>query len=321
MILGEIMMKKIVLYGAGVRGQKIAKMMVEKEIELAGFLDSYKAGQTVEVDGLHGVKKFEIFSLDQIEKNKDEYKIIITIADYEETSKIKKTLKDIEVTTIENVLYSKTSDEMHNRMYVIDYHTNEMEEWYDAAENVLGVFWDKGSTFLSMFTSLDLDNVVELACGHGRHVARYEQSANKITLVDVVDKNISYCKKRFSDKHKISFYTNNGYDLSELESNTYTALFTYDSMVHFEMMDIFGYLKETKRILKSGGRALFHHSNNTEDYRITFSTGSCGRNYMSKQLFAYLVNRAGLKVLEQKLIDWSGHKALDCLTLVEKSGI
>ncbi len=313
-------MKKILLFGAGIRGQKIAQMMIEKEIEPAGFLDSYKAGQTVTVEGLHGERKFEIFSLDQIEKNGDEYKIIITIADYEEAAKVREILKNIEVTTAEEVLYSQTDGEAPNRKYVIDYHTNEMEEWYDAAENALGVFWGEGSSFLPMFQCLDLDNVVELACGHGRHVTAYERNANKITLVDVVDKNIFYCKKRFSDKDKISFYTNNGYDLSELPSDAYTALFTYDSMVHFEMMDIFGYLKETKRILKSGGRALFHHSNNTEDYRITFSTGSCGRNYMSKQLFAYLANRAGLKVLEQKLIDWSGHKDLDCLTLVEKSG-
>ena len=38
---------------------------------------------------------------------------------------------------------------------------------------------------------------------------------------------------------------------------------------------------------------------------------------MSKQLFAYLANRAGLEVLEQKVIDWGGIKGLDCLSLVE----
>ena len=39
---------------------------------------------------------------------------------------------------------------------------------------------------------------------------------------------------------------------------------------------------------------------------------------MSKQLFAYLADRAGLEVLEQRVIDWGGKKDLDCLTLVEK---
>lgn len=71
-------------------------------------------------------------------------------------------------------------------------------------------------------------------------------------------------------------------------------------------------------VLVSGGRALFHHSNNSADYRITFSTGQSGRNYMRKQLFAYLAVRAGFKVLEQHVIDWGDKKNLDCLTLLEK---
>ena len=39
---------------------------------------------------------------------------------------------------------------------------------------------------------------------------------------------------------------------------------------------------------------------------------------MSAQLFAYLSNRAGLKVVEQKIINWGKSKDLDCITLVEK---
>ena len=39
---------------------------------------------------------------------------------------------------------------------------------------------------------------------------------------------------------------------------------------------------------------------------------------MSKQLFAYLANRAGLEVLEQRVINWGNIEGLDCLTLVEK---
>ena len=86
------------------------------------------------------------------------------------------------------------------------------------------------------------------------------------------------------------------------------------------MPDIFEYLRETERVLQPGGLALFHHSNNTDDYRITFSTGTSGRNYMSAQLFAYLANRAGLNVKDQRLINWNGVNNLDCLTLVEKLG-
>ena len=124
--------------------------------------------------------------------------------------------------------------------------------------------------------------------------------------------------KGADSKIYLVYYVNNAYNMKGLKSQAYTSLFTYDAMVHFEMLDIFNYLKETYRILQNGGRALFHHSNNTENYRITFSTGTYGRNYMSSELFAYLANRAGLKVIGQFLYDWGGIKNLDCVTLVEK---
>lgn len=136
--------------------------------------------------------------------------------------------------------------------------------------------------------------------------------------MDILDKNIAYCKARFQGCSKIQYYVNSGYDLKKLRSDTYSSIFSYDAMVHFEMMDIFEYLKETKRILRPGGRALFHHSNNTEDYRITFSTGTFGRNYMSGQIFAHLADRAELKLIDQRIINWAGREDLDCLSLVEK---
>ncbi len=37
---------------------------------------------------------------------------------------------------------------------------------------------------------------------------------------------------------------------------------------------------------------------------------------MSKQLFAYLANCAGLTVIEQREIDWAGEEKLDCIALV-----
>lgn len=39
---------------------------------------------------------------------------------------------------------------------------------------------------------------------------------------------------------------------------------------------------------------------------------------MSAQLFAYLEDRAGLKVVGQTIMDWENVDGLDCLTLVEK---
>lgn len=316
-------MKEIILYGAGKTGKKVARILNRHGIQIAGFCDSMKTGNvTFDVGGGKTETK-PILDLENIAIYK--YVILITISDYDQSIKVRKKIDEykIEITTVEQVLYPGQNAVSRSRDYVAEYHADEMEEYFLQAEQQedLMVFWREDGIFRQMFRKLNIKSVIELACGRGRHVPQYSMDARKIVLVDILKKNIDYCKERFGKETKISYCVNNGYDLRDLESETYTALFTYDSMVHFEMLDIFQYLKETYRILVSGGRALFHHSNSTEDYRITYSTGTYGRNYMGKELFAYLSNRAGLIVLEQHVIDWNGKSELDCLTLVEKPNV
>lgn len=50
-----------------------------------------------------------------------------------------------------------------------------------------------------MFQQLDLTNVVELACGRGRHVPMYIDKAGGVTLVDILQKNIEICQERFKE--------------------------------------------------------------------------------------------------------------------------
>lgn len=194
-----------------------------------------------------------------------------------------------------------------------------MDSYFESAEseNAINRFWQEDSAFYQMFRRLNLDNVIELACGRGRHVPMYEKYANAITLVDILEENIEMCRERFKDRNNIFYYCNNGVDLSGLPDNTYTSLFTYDAMVHFEMLDIASYLKEFYRVLKPGSYVLAHHSNNTSDYRASFENAVGGRSFMSTDVFAYLAYRSGFEIVEQKIIDW-GVKDLDCISLLKK---
>ena len=206
------------------------------------------------------------------------------------------------------------------RAYVVYYHTAFMDEYYDVAESneYMNIFWGENTLFYDLFRMLDLSNVIELACGRGRHVHRYLDSVGHITLVDAVVDNIEYCKRRFGENNKITYYANNGFDLSELSDGVYSSLFTYDSMVHFEMMDVWNYLRESYRVLKNGGMALFHHSNNYTDYKTLFISAHSGRSFMSDRIFSYLAINAGFEIVSQKVFDWE-EKSVDCLTLVKKN--
>lgn len=89
-------------------------------------------------------------------------------------------------------------------------------------------------------------------------------------------------------------------------------------MVHFELLDIYSYLRETYRVLRKGGRALLHHSNYDSDYKNSFANNAAGRSFMNSAIFAYLSYRAGFTIVEQRVIDWAGREKLDCITLLEK---
>jgi hypothetical protein len=106
-------------------------------------------------------------------------------------------------------------------------------------------------------------------------------------------------------------------------SNSQTAVFTYDAMVHFEMLDIIEYLKDANRISIDGGKILFHHSNAAFSPEIFYHYKPHMRNYMSADIFAYLALRFGFVVISQDIMSWgivgeNFSKDIDCLSLCQK---
>jgi ubiquinone/menaquinone biosynthesis C-methylase UbiE len=133
--------------------------------------------------------------------------------------------------------------------------------YYAESEQWLPVFWNRETPFRRLFEQLDLDHVIELACGHGRHCTMFVDRARQVTLVDVNEENVQICRERFNAYTHVRCQVNNGCDFYPLSETCCTAIFCYDAMVHFEVSAITSYLSESFRILKPGGRALFHHSN------------------------------------------------------------
>lgn len=308
-------MEKIILFGAGKNGQSIYQ-----------FLKQRGQNDVVECFCDNNIKYTEdmgeeiaVYSYETC-KNMN-YKFVIATAKY--ADEIEKQLQSDHrdyYSDIKEWAAAQGIDMVEwDRDYCAWYHIGSMEKYFAEAERDtnMNIFWDKDSVFYKMFSQLDLDNVIELAVGRGRHVSMYEAAAKRIVLVDILQENIDFCRERFKGNPKIEYYCNNGYNLRELRDGEYSALFTYDAMVHFEMMDIFEYLKDIHRVLGKGGKALFHHSNNSSNYKNSFFDAEGRRSYMSKDLFAYLAYRAGFEIVEQKVIDW-GVKDLDCITLVRK---
>lgn len=308
--------KQFIIYGLGERGKIYYNFFKEKGLDgcVKGFCDrrylelgeydgkrcyGYDEAGAMGVPFLISPYDPDVFSEIEKQMRKDGYKSyeMNNIADYLGVDKV-----------------------IFNRDFLAFFHIKEMDDYFDKAEkNVQGSsFWSEDSDFLRMFNRLDLTSVIELACGRGRHVRMYMDKAADITLVDILDKNIDICRERFGAYSHIHYYRNNGFNLEQLPSDTYTSLFSYDAVVHFEMMDIYEYLKDIYRVLVKGGKVLIHHSNYDKDYTASFINSPHGRSFMNADIFAYLASRCGFRILEQKVIPWGGMEDHDCITLLEK---
>lgn len=197
----------------------------------------------------------------------------------------------------------------------------EQSTYYDNAEHWTWLFWSDEQPFLPLFRMLNLENVVELACGHGRHseqALKYSSGIKVLTLVDVLQSNIDFCKTRLKKYDQCRYVTNAGTSFTGVPDSSVTAIFCYDAMVHFHRSVVLEYLLDMNRILKNGGRALVHHSNYAIDPDDSFAVHPHARAFMSAKLFEIYVGRAGLRLLGQRIINWGEEKNLDGISLIEK---
>ncbi|MBS1718221.1 MAG: class I SAM-dependent methyltransferase [Armatimonadetes bacterium] len=191
-------------------------------------------------------------------------------------------------------------------------------DYYDKAESEewTNIFWAPNSAFRPMFDRLDTTRILEIACGRGRHSAQLIGKPGEKWMSDINVPNIEHCQKRFKGMADFHAFVGNGYDLRPIEDSSMTAAFCYDAMVHFDSEVVLSYLQETYRVLKPGGFGLFHHSNNDASPGANYQDNTHWRNFMSVKLFAHYAIKSGLRVVESKVINWSGQICLDAITLV-----
>jgi ubiquinone/menaquinone biosynthesis C-methylase UbiE len=190
--------------------------------------------------------------------------------------------------------------------------------YYNDAERWTFLFWAPHTEFRRLFDKLDLTYVIELACGHGRHSENIVQQAGRIVLMDIFESNLEFCRNRLGSNPKLSYIRGDGGTFRPVDDNSVTAIFCYDAMVHFSPAMVRSYLHDAARVLRPGGKALFHHSNYPAPQDRHYGQNPHARNHMTAALFAAYVQAAGLSVVETKVIPWSGQADLDALSLVRK---
>lgn len=179
-------------------------------------------------------------------------------------------------------------------------------------------FWGGGSQFAELFSCLDPMVLLEIACGQGRHTEQAAKHSRRVLALEASPDALAIARRRLQGFDHVEFLlTPDGRTIPGVPDSTCTAVFSYDSFPHFEIISIHYYLCEVERVLIAGGRALLQISNNaTVDDGLVLSSRSW-RNYMTEPLFRHLANRAGLRVLEHRVISFV-YEESDALVLLEK---
>ena len=135
--------------------------------------------------------------------------------------------------------------------------------------------------------------------------------------MDIHEDNLTFCQQRLGHRPNLEIYRNSGFDFKPVEAKSLTAIFCYDAMVHFSPDIVASYLKDTARVLRPGGMALFHHSNYDAPPGRPYGQSPHARNHMTEGLFREYVAQAGLQMIKTgRLLGWGGEPDLDRLTLV-----
>ena len=185
---------------------------------------------------------------------------------------------------------------------------------YDRAESHMHSSWN--GTIWPLIADCDFSVVVDLAAGHGRNTEKLLEFASKLYVVDINAENIEFCRRRFGGDPRLEYIVCDGVSLAGIPDDQVSLVYSFDSMVHFDTDTIRAYLREFKRVLRTDGRAMCHHSNYTGNPTGDFQSPHW-RNFMSRELFAHYANKEGLAVVRAELIDWE-LPTLDCITVLEQ---
>lgn len=173
------------------------------------------------------------------------------------------------------------------------------EEWVPEAELAKGltrIQWKSKLINEIMIKHIKRNStILEIGPGAGRWTETLQPLAKNLIIADVSQKSIEICKKRFLLKNNVEYkLIENRLDF--IEDDVIDYIWSFAVFVHINPSDIERYIEDFSRILKPGGCAIIHHCGNYSDYN---GVTSGWKTYVGKKQFAKLVEKHGLKIIEQ----------------------
>jgi ubiquinone/menaquinone biosynthesis C-methylase UbiE len=189
--------------------------------------------------------------------------------------------------------------------------------YYDAAEADVAWQWQIIEPYLKEPPKPDLSVVLDFACGRGRIAECFADISGKLICSDASVKAIEACRRRFAGNSKVECLVN-GNGSIPVPSGSVSFLYSWDAMVHFNSSEIEEYFPEFKRVLKTDGLALIHHSNYAALSSVPrpWFENPGSRAYVSAEDARRIGEKHGFNIVKQQVMDWS-EANLDCITVLK----
>jgi hypothetical protein len=197
--------------------------------------------------------------------------------------------------------------------------------YYRDAESSMEIQWS--GLIWPLIKDFNFENTLDFAAGYGRNSVLLASLAKHLYVVEANPDAVRQLEARFNtpdpNQCSIQIIQNNGLDLRDISPNTITALYSFDSMVHFEKRLVEAYMPEFERVMAHGAYGFIHHSNfGRVSQDPDFHNHPGWRSNVDKDWFAQCCFRPKLLPVRQTPIAWHigevGFEEFDCISIVYK---
>jgi SAM-dependent methyltransferase len=195
---------------------------------------------------------------------------------------------------------------------------NGWNPYFEEAEGKFQAQWEE--TIWPLIKDFNFGAVLELACGAGRNTEKLSTLTSRLIAVDYNQYALDQARARLGTSRRgceVSYHRNNGSDLRMVPDASVTAIYCWDSAVHFEKSVVVSYIREFARVLKPGGSGFFHHSDLGDRAHKNLQRNPHYHSNVSKELVAQTCQANGLTVILQQPMPWP--PIIDYATIFRKN--
>src|SRR5438552_9139347 len=167
------------------------------------------------------------------------------------------------------VLFSDNSKAKEGFMPTINENASQWDvsyDWHDYGDEWSHAWGGPEAQWFStifprIHAFIPTDTILEIAPGCGRWTQFLKDNCRHLIAVDLSERCIETCKKRFSAYSHIDYYVNDGKSLDFISDKSIDFIFSFDSLVHADADVMEAYIRQLATKLRSNGVGFIHHSN------------------------------------------------------------